>query len=382
MKKRTAVIALAVLAVLAGGYYAFTAGTGGASKTTPTPTQGWAELENIVTASGTLLPAKRANLSFKTSGLVAQIAVKVGDMVKEGDVLIRLETAELEAAAAQARAAVTAAQAALARLKAGPSKEEIAVAQANLEAAQAQMAKVRAGARPEEIAMAKAALEKAEAVLRDAQAAYDQVRGDPMIGMLPQSQALHLATLEYRIAQARYEQVVKGATPEDLRIAEAAVAVAQANLDRVKAGARAEDIAAAEAQVAQAQAAYQQAQAALAAATITAPFPGMVAAVHVNPGEAVSPGMPVLSLGDTTKMQVETDDLSETNIAKVKVGQTAAVTFEALPGKTFKGKVISIAPMATQRQGGTNYTVTIEMEGLDPILRWGMTAHVEIDVHH
>jgi len=66
-------------------------------------------------------------------GRVAQITVKVGDWVREGDLLIVLDSAELEAATAQAKAAVA--------------------------AAQAQPAKVRAGTRPEEIAMAKAALE-------------------------------------------------------------------------------------------------------------------------------------------------------------------------------------------------------------------------------
>lgn len=380
MNRRNLVIGLVILAILVGGYYALSSGLSGGSQATPTPTTSLDDLDNIISASGTLLPVKRANLSFKIPGQVVQVAVKVGDNVKAGDVLIRLDTAELEAALAQAKAVAAMAQANLAQLQAGASKEDLAIAQANLETARAQLAKVRAGATAEEIAIAKATLERAEAALRDAQAAYDRVKGDEYVGLMPQSQALHLATMDYQIAQARYNQVVKGATAEDIRIAEAAVAAAQAALDRVKAGARPEEIAAAQARLEQAQAGVQQAQAALSAATLVAPFAGTVAAVNVNVGEAVAPGVPVLILGDLTHLRLETDDLSETNIARVKVGQSVTVNFEALPGQDFQGKVTQIAPIASQKQGGTNYMVTIEIANLDPELRWGMTGHVEINV--
>jgi HlyD family secretion protein len=313
------------------------------------------------------------------AGLASAVTVKAGDLVKEGDVLARLDSMELEAAVAQARAGLAAAQAAVAELKAGASKEDVAVAQAAVDSAKAQLARVKAGPTAEELAIARANLTRAESDLREAQAAYDGVRGMDIIGMLPESRALHLATQEYAVARANYDLVARGARAEDVRIAETAVAAAQAGLDRAKAAARPEAVAAAQARADQAQAAVQQSQATLAGATLTAPFAGTVAEVNLNPGEAVAPGQAVIILGDVAKLQLETNDLSETSVARVKVGQPVAVTFEALPGKPFKGTVVRIAPISSQRQGGTNYTVVVQMEGLDPALRWGMTGNIEIN---
>ena len=365
MNARNLIIGIIVIAIIGGAFLA----TGGseliAPKPTPTPITALNELDYIVTASGTLLPAKRANLGFANYGRVVRVAVKQGDQVKPGDVLARLDTTELEAA-------IVAARANLAVVRAGATKEEIAVAQATLANAQAQLAKARAPASPEEIAIARAALERAAFNLRDAQSQYDRVKNDPQVGMYPQSAALHLATQEYRTAEARYQQVAKGATAEDIRISETAVTVAQANLNRVQAGARAEEIAAAQARV-------DQSIAALNAATLVAPFAGTIVAVNVREGETVMPGVAIVTLGDLSALRLETDDLSETNIARVIENQNVDVTFEALPGKKFQCKVITIAPIASAKQGGTNYTVTIEIANLDRALRWGMTGYIEIN---
>ena len=364
MNRRNIVIGVIVLVVLAAGYIGFGGGGMIGAKPTSTPAA-LNDFENMVTASGTLVPIRRANLSFKMPGQAAEVAVAPGDVVQPGDTLIGLDSGEL-------KATVAAAQADLAQLKAGATEEDIAVAQANLDAARAQLAKVRAGATPEDIAIAKAGYDRATAALNDAQSAYDKIKNDPMRGMYPQSAALQLATQEYTVAQAQYTQVAKGATAEDIQVAESAVTVAQANLDRVNAGARPEEIAAAQARL-------DQANAALADATLTAPFAGTVAAVNVKAGEMVAPSVPVVALGDLSKLRLETDDLSETNIARVKLGQAVAVSFEALPGQTFDGKVTYIAPLSSQKQGGTNYTVSVEFTNLDPTLRWGMTGHIEIN---
>ena len=379
MTKRNIIIGIVVL-VAVGGFLAMGGGASLSPKPTPTPDlAALSEFDNLVTASGTLLPAKRANLAFKIPGQVVEIAVKAGDSVKKGAALLRLDAAELDAAVAQAKAAVALAQANLDQLKSGASKEEIAAAEANLNTARAQLAKVRASVTPEDLAIAKAGLDRAAAGLKDAQSAYDKVKDDPAVGMYPQSAAYQAAIQQYQIAEATFLKVVKGASAEDIRIAEAAVAAAQANLDRVKAPARAEEIAAAQARLDQAQGVMRQQQASLASATLVAPFDGTVAAVNVKDGETVTPGFVVIALGDLANLRLETDDLSETNIARVKLAQPVNVTFEALPGKTFTGTVTQIAPISTPKQGGTNYTVTVEFDKLDPVLRWGMTGHIEIN---
>jgi multidrug efflux pump subunit AcrA (membrane-fusion protein) len=88
----------------------------------------------------------------------------------------------------------------------------------------------------------------------------------------------------------------------------------------------------------------------------------------------------VLALGDTAIMRVETTDLRETDVARLGVGMPVEVTFDALPGRTFRGTVARIAPMSSTEKGSTNYTVIVDVADLDPALRWGMTAFVNIRV--
>jgi HlyD family secretion protein len=379
MSKRTFFAGLVILGLIAVVYSGMTGQLSGTSHATPTPVITASDLDSLVVASGTLLPSKRANLAFRIPGLAIEVTAKAGDVVKEGDVLVRLEAGELDAALVGAKASLAVAQSSLAELKAGASKEEIAVAQANLDAAKAQVARAKVGPAAEDIAIARANVVRAEANLRGAQSAYDGVKGMANVGMLPESYAMNQATMDLDVARSQYNRAVKGAVVEDIRIAEAGVMTAQAELDRVKAAVRPEAVAVGQARVDLAQAAVQQAQAALASATLKAPFAGTVAAVNINVGETVGAGVPAITLGDLANLRLETDDLSETSVGKVRIGQAVTVAFESLPAREFSGNVTRIAPIASQKQGGTNYTVTVEVAGLDPSLRWGMTGHIEID---
>jgi hypothetical protein len=56
-----------------------------------------------------------------------------------------------------------------------------------------------------------------------------------------------------------------------------------------------------------------------------------------------------------------------------------AVTFDALPDRVFEGRVTRISPMAGSGTGGVHYMTVIALEDMDPVLRWGMTAFVDIE---
>jgi hypothetical protein len=77
---------------------------------------------------------------------------------------------------------------------------------------------------------------------------------------------------------------------------------------------------------------------------------------------------------------VETTDLDEKDVVKMAVGQQVDVSFDALPPeRVFVGTVTRISPMAAPGSGGVNYTVVIELDGFDPVIRWGMTAFVDVE---
>ena len=101
----------------------------------------------------------------------------------------------------------------------------------------------------------------------------------------------------------------------------------------------AEDLAAAQAAVDGARAARDLAAERLAKASLVAPFAGTLAAVDARVGEIVAPGAPLVRLADLSALQFETTDLTELAVGRIKVGDAATVTVDALPGVEFPGKV-------------------------------------------
>jgi RND family efflux transporter MFP subunit len=130
--------------------------------------------------------------------------------------------------------------------------------------------------------------------------------------------------------------------------------------------------------VQQAQVALEIAQSNLTQATLTAPFDGTVASISAIPGEFVSSDQAVVTLATLNTLQVETTDLSERDIAKVKVGAPVNIFIEAL-NKDFQGKVISISPKANTVGGDVVFKVTIAFDKQPENLLWGMTAEVTIE---
>jgi RND family efflux transporter MFP subunit len=133
----------------------------------------------------------------------------------------------------------------------------------------------------------------------------------------------------------------------------------------------------ADSKVQQEQAALDSSIAALAQGTLSAPYDGTVVSVNVVPGELVQPGQVVAVIGDLSHLQIETTDLSERVIAKVRIGQTATVRLKAF-NQDLTGKVIMIATMGVESKGDIVYKVTIELDQAPDGLLWGMSGEVDI----
>ncbi len=344
----------------------------------------------VISASGKLLPAHWAALSFQAGGAVVEIPVEIGQDVKAGDVLLRIDDTDARLAVQQAEAALASAQAQLAQMQAGPRPEEIAVAQAQVDAAgagiseaQSRQDQAKSGATEAEVAAAQARLAAAKAAEWGARDLYN--REGWMIGE-GATQQLRAAEAELAAAQAQVDSAQRGGAAQ-LKGAQAGVwaasaqrKVAQAQLDLLKAGASPEAIAVADAAVKQAEAALAVARTALDRTVIHAPFDGTVGAIQTRVGEIIVPSQSVIIIGDLSTLRVETTDLSELDIARIHEGQTVDVTFDALPAVHIPGRVTRIAPMSTPGQSSVNYQVIVELEKADPALRWGMTAFVDVQV--
>ncbi len=129
--------------------------------------------------------------------------------------------------------------------------------------------------------------------------------------------------------------------------------------------------------VTQAQAALEIAKAALAQSTLVAPFAGTVTSVPVLPGQLVQLDQTVIVLASLDNLQIETTDLSERDIAKIKVGQKATVFVEALNAE-FPAVIVAIAPRAETLGGDVVFKVTLAFDEQPTGLLWGMTGEVTI----
>ena len=133
----------------------------------------------------------------------------------------------------------------------------------------------------------------------------------------------------------------------------------------------------ADAEVASAQAALELAQASLAESTLVAPLDANVASMDIVPGEFVQEHQVVITLATLSTLQLETTDLSERDIANVKIGAPVDIMIEAL-NENVNGTVVSISPKADAVGGDVVFKVTIAFDRQPEDLRWGMTAEVTI----
>jgi HlyD family secretion protein len=256
---------------------------------------------------------------------------------------------------------------------------------------------------------AEAAMHTAEGNVQQAQVGYDTARAN---------EAAQVPLLEQQIANAQAQlDALKHPSASDLTQAQAAVTQAQANLTKLQQGGTAAavaqsqaqviqaqasldkltapptevDLASADANVLQAQANVDTAQRNLDQATLKAPFDGVISAVGLQVGSSANSGSSssgssssttnsaAITLVDRSKLHIDVN-LSETDAAKVQLGQPVTLTFDALPNVTLKGKVATISPAATVSQNVVTYPVQIEFEPGDAAIKVGMSATADIQV--
>jgi HlyD family secretion protein len=366
-----------------------------------------------ISASGSIAPVEVKHVVLEVDGAVQAVLVEAGDVVAPGDPLLRLDTADLEqtillaeldvataqnsldqlrepASAfelAEARADLTSAQQQLADAREPATATELAAARANVASAWATYNDLKAGPSAAELTTLEANLRKTEIALQEAQRAYDKVKWAGDAGASKEGADLQSATIDYESAKAEYTISVEPAADADLQAAIGQANDAQQALDDLLAKPDAAAIAAAEAQVAAAQKRLDdllqgasdleieaatiklqtalvtlgQARKELAKAAIAAPIAGHVLTVSTQEGSQARAGEEVMTLADLRKLELVVA-VAEVDISKVAVGQTADVSVDALPGRSYTGEVTRIVPVSSG--GGTvNYAVTIALSG-------------------
>ncbi len=210
--------------------------------------------------------------------------------------------------------------------------------------------------RPEDIASVRAALDAAQAKFDAATAQADGDAASVQSGLDSAQAGLDSANAKMALLRA-------GPTEADVASARSSLAAAALSLAQKNGGAvKASDIALQQEAVRQAELAVQQAQLDLANSQLSAPFDGTVAAINGNVGEQAPTGTAgFMTLVDPSQVRVDVT-VDETDVAKLVVGQRALVTFDAVPGRPYVGKVIAVSPTGTLSQGVVTYAVSLSIE--------------------
>src|SRR5262245_15533420 len=284
--------------------------------------------------------ATRLDIAARVDGRVAEIPVVRGQNIAAGAVLVKIDNPETIAKHAQSIAAKA--------------------------VAAAQLANIHAGTRAEVIAARKAAVERAEANVVLAQKTFDRVRqlaehdNAPRARLDQATDSLHEGQRALDQAKSAYDQAVNGYTKEERQIAEANVGKAAADIEAV--------------------------QSIIDQMTVYAPVASQVYQRNVEPGEYVSPGVPLITLIDLGDLWIHFD-LREDLIKNLKVGDRFGVRIPALADRRITVEVKLIATKgeyaswrATRSTGDFDLrTFSIRAYPVEkiPELRPGMSAYLD-----
>lgn len=294
---------------------------------------------SVIRVSGNI-EVTDAEVSFKIPGRVITRLVTEGQTIQAGQIVAQLDRTELA--------------------------QEIALRGAEMEAARATLAELEAGFRSEEVAEAEAAVRRLEA---------DR---DRLLSDFERQKTL----LAREVISSREFESSQAA----LRMAEGALQEAEERLRLLRKGPRQETIDAARARLEQTRQAVGLAETRLGYATLVSPLSGFVLSEHVEAGEYVSAGTPVVTVGDVEHPWLRAY-IDETDLGRVMLGQRVRLTTDTYPGKIYQGHVsfISSAAEFTPKNVQTEkervklvYRIKVEASNPDLELKPGMPADAEI----
>jgi HlyD family secretion protein len=348
-RRKKLIIAGVLLLVVGGGGAAVMLGSKGAStakEETVTVQEG--PLAVVVSETGTIEPLTKVEIKSRVAGQVAELRVDVGDRVEKGQLLIQLDTTDME--------------------------RERARAEADRDMVKARLTMLEAGARPEEIREAQAQLEQAESAYQRAEAEYRRSQA-----------ALKAETITLRDGETARNDYDGARAQRD---------AARARLARLKAGSRPEEIMEARAQLSKAEVALKATEDQLSYASIRSPMAGTVIKRGIEVGEMVSPGVSATAQGTSMLTVADLDrlilksSLNQIDIGKVSKGLSVEVRVDSAPGKVFIGAIHKVAPAAEAGKNSQDGLQTFPVETIlkadsgarTELLKPGMTADLDIQV--
>lgn len=289
------------------------------------------DLAQTVASSGEIKPKKSVNISSNAMGRIIRMPVKEGDRVREGDLLISLESIQTAADVEAAQAMLEAGQTELDAMQSQIRSNDAAIATAKADITRAET----------DLNRAKINLDRSEAMVKDglvSREQYDHTKADYDVA------AAQLNAVRARLLQAEAQatQTLKQRDGTSLRLAQQRTSLIRAK-DQ------------------------------LAKTTITAPLTGIITYLPVNEGEIAivgvqnQPGTTLMTIADMSVITAEVK-VDETDIVNVRIGQEAEIKVDALGDRKLKGHVSDVGNSAVNRSGQTGNTGTQEAKDFKVVI--------------
>lgn len=325
-------IGIVVIVIVVGAVAAALRGRSGNGETVEIGAAATRELfRSYVTASGEIVAVRFADVGSSVMGRVVELAVAEGEAVRAGQTLAQIDPVQARSETQAAAAQISALQA-----EENGARDQVTVAAADVEAARARAVEARQ--------------------------ALDRAQQLSEAGLLPAAEK-DAATASADAAEAQ------------MRAATAGAARARQTLE------------AATRRVAQARAQATRARDVLDKTTITAPIDGIVSRLQVREGEMVvigiqnQPGTTLMTISDLSAVNAEVK-VAEADVLRLKVGQPATVTLDAVGDRPFTGRVVEIGASALPVQGtgaaAREFRVVVRLDANTAGLRPGLTCDAEI----
>lgn len=354
--------------------------------------------EETVKISGNI-ELTEVNIAFKTPGKLMELLVKEGDTVKSGDVIGRLDTAQLESQKRAVEAMLATAEARLAQTRSAIAFQEqnlegmILQRKAELAAAESQLQELQAGSRVQEKEQARAAAAQAQAEAARAEADWKRAQTlyaseDISAADRDRAKAAYEATQAlFRQSKERLALVEEGPRTETIQTAQAQLARAKAALRATEAG-RFElerlrlELPARAADIDQAKANLAVIETQLADAIARSPIDGVVLVKAAETGEVLAAGTTIVTIADLARPWLR-GYVGELYQGRVRIGSPVEIRTDSLPDRTFNGRLSFLSAEAefTPKQIQTQeervklvYRVKIDLENPDGALKSNMPA--------
>ena len=360
---------------------------------------------NALSVSGNL-ELTQVDISFKVPGRLIELNVDEGSFVKKGMVIARIDRDQMDRQRNRDEAGVTSAESQYQQTETSIQwqrqtlENDVALRRAEQRAAQAQLDQLLAGSRPQEIQQARSAVADAKAQHDQAQADWDRAqelfRNDDISKQQYDQYRARLDTTAavLRQAEERLALVLEGPRKEDIeaaraQVARAAAAVRVSEANQLELKRRQEDLVARRADISRARAQVAMTDTQIGDTVVTSPVDGVVLVKSAEVGEVLAAGTTVVTIGDIDHPWLRAY-INETDLGRVKLGQSADLTTDSFPGKAYPGRVSFIASEAefTPKQIQTReervklvYRIKIDVDNRSHELKSNMPVDAEIRVN-